>query len=812
MSGIRNRIEGGFERLAHLICDHPYRTLFIILVIVASLASQLPKIKVDTTMEGFLHEDDPSLVEYEAFKDQFGRDQMIIIALSPPKVFDLDFLNNLNKLHNDLKENVPHLEDISSLINARNTYGEDDELIVDDLLENWPKTPEELAAIKKRALNNPMYKNLLISEDCKFTAIVIETATYSPKETDVLEGFDDFSAGESLDDTVDPDATSQEFLTDEENSEAIEAVAAIIKNHNIPNTQVYVSGSPALSHYMKKWMLTDMNNFMMIAVSTIILFLFIIFRRISGVLLPLLVVLLSLVSTIGLMAATGTPLKMQTQILPSFLLAVGVGASVHILAIFYRYLDTHHDKEGAIVHAMGHSGFAVLMTSVTTASGLLSFSTAEVAPIGDLGKFAAAGIMMGLLFTIILLPAFLAIFPIKPFGDDKKGNKPIESKTDALLTAISNISIRHPYLILTISTMVIIVAIFGTLKNRFYHNPLEWLPETSAIRIAGEKIDEELRGSATLEVVVDTGKENGLYDPDILNRLDESAKDMEAIESGELYIGKAWSITTILKEINRALHNNNDDFYTIPSDKQLIAQEFLLFENSGSDDLEDMTDSQFSKARLTMKVPFIDFVLFADVLDEIHAYFKKKFPDARLTLTGIVAIFVKVETNAMKTLARSYVYALIIITVLMIVLIGRIKIGLLSMIPNITPILITTGGMGLFGIHMGLFNMLVGSIAIGLAVDDTIHFMHNFRRYFEESGDAEKAVTQTLLTTGRAMVITTCVLSLGFFSFMLANMNNLICFGMLTGVTIILALLSDFFLAPALMIAVNRKRNTKASH
>jgi len=805
--GIRNRIETWIENLAVIICDNRYKTLLVMLAIVAAFTSQLPKITLDTTMEGFLHKDDPSLVDYEAFKDQFGRDQMLVIALSPPNVFDMDFLTSLKNLHDELSEKVPHLEDITSLINARNTYGENDALIVDDLLENWPETPEDLEAIKERALNNPIYMNLLISEDLKFTTIMIETSAFSSTEVDVLEGFDDFSEVEPGDDApADTDPGPKKYLTDQENSEVVSAVAAILKRHRMADAQTYVSGIPAVEHYIKIMMVKDMGTFMGIAVTTIVLFLLIIFRRISGVLFPLLIVLLSLVSTIGLMAATGTALKMQTQILPSFLLAVGVGASVHILAIFFRHFNTHHNKKNAIAYAMGHSGFAVIMTGVTTAGGLLSFSTAEVAPIGDLGKFAAAGVMMALIYTIILLPALLAVISIKPFGKKGEENDQELSKTDALLTSVGNISIRHPYLILIIFTVILAFAAYGISKVRFYHNPLVWFPAKSEIRTATEKIDKELKGSVSLEVLIDTGRENGLYDPDILNRLDESAEYMERLKSGEIFIGKAWSITAILKEINRALHNNDDEFYTIPHDKRLIAQEFLLFENSGSDDLEDVTDSQFSKARFTMKVPFIDFVTFAGFLDRITSYFKEKFPEAAIKVTGMTAIFVKVEYNAIISLAKSYAYAMIIITILMVLLIGRVRIGLLSMVPNITPILITIGGMGWFSVNMDLFNMLVGSIAIGLAVDDTIHFMHNFRRYFEESGDAEKAVIETLLTTGRAMAVTTCVLSLGFFTFMLANMNNLICFGKLTGITIILALLADFFLAPALMIVVNRKK------
>ncbi|MBW2217308.1 MAG: MMPL family transporter, partial [Deltaproteobacteria bacterium] len=247
---------------------------------------------------------------------------------------------------------------------------------------------------------------------------------------------------------ADTNSKPEKYLTEEENSEVMNAVADILKNHKITESQIHVAGIPAVSHWMKIWMLKDMGTFMAVAVLTIVLFLFVIFRRISGVLLPLFIVVLSLVSTIGLMAVTGTSLKMQTQVLPSFLLAVGVGASVHILTIFFRHFDTHHNKKNAVAFAMGHSGFAVLMTGITTAAGLLSFSTAEVAPIGDLGKFAAAGVMLGLVYTLIVLPALLSIIPIKPLGNKNREEVQRLSRTDTLLSSVGNISIRYPYHIL----------------------------------------------------------------------------------------------------------------------------------------------------------------------------------------------------------------------------------------------------------------------------------------------------------------------------------------------------------------------------
>jgi predicted RND superfamily exporter protein len=408
-----------------------------------------------------------------------------------------------------------------------------------------------------------------------------------------------------------------------------------------------------------------------------------------------------------------------------------------------------------------------------------------------------------MVYTIALLPALLAIVPVK----DTQGKEDRLDNTtmDRFLAKVGRISIGHPYAIFIVSAVFIAFSFAGLMKIRFSHDVLRWLPKNSAVRIASEKIDKALRGSISFEIVIDTGNENGLYDPDILNRLEETAAYLETLEIGKIFVGKAWSLTTILKEINRALNENRKEFYTVPQDKRLIAQEFLLFENSGSDDMEDFTDSQFSKARVMTKLPFEDAVAYTAFLDEVNTHFQKKYPDVKIITTGMTALLFRTVTNAIASMSRSYIYALIVITILMILLIGRFRIGLLSMVPNLAPIIVMLGIVGWFSIPMSLFTMLVGNVAIGLAVDDTVHFMYNFRKYFEESGDPDFAVMETLHTTGRAMLVTSCVLSIGFFIFMFASMNNLFHFGLLTGLTIIMALLADYFVAPALMVVVHKK-------
>jgi len=790
-------MEKWFESLARAIYHNRLKTLFIMLVIIAAIISQLPKLTIDISTEGFIHKSDPARVDYDAFRDQFGRDELIVVAIRSKEVFEGNFLKKLKELHEDLFENVPYIEDITSLINARNTRGKKDELIVEDLMENWPETTEEIKLIKQRTLDNPLYKNLLISEDSKMTTIVIQTQTYSSVGTgsDALDGFED--------DAKKINATNdKQYLTDKENSEVIEAVNRVANKYRSPDFEISIAGSAAVTHFLKHSMIKDVQRFLLLAFITVGAFLFIMFRRITGVVLPLLIVILSVISTISLMAAFKAPIKLPTQILPSFMLAVSVGYSVHILAMFYHNFRKSRSREEAIVYSIGHSGLAVVMTATTTAGGLFSFSTSEVAPIADVGIYAGTGVLLAMVYTIILLPALLALIPVKIVKNKKDPSE--DTTIDRFLAKIGRISTGHPYKILIISAIIIVFSIGGIMKIRFSHDVLKWFPKNNSVRIATEKIDKELRGSVSLEIVLDTGKENGLYDPDILNRMEKTAAYLETLEVGEVFAGKAWSFTTILNDTNRALNENRKEFYAIPQNKKLIAQELLLFENSGSDDMEDFTDSQFSKARLMVKVPFVNAVAYNQFLEIVNDHLQKIYPDVKITVTGMSALMFRTVVHAIASMSKSYIYALIVITILMILLIGRLRIGILSMVPNLAPIITTLGIMGWLNIPMNLFTMLVSNIALGLAVDDTIHFMHNFRRYFEESKDAKLAVMETLHTTGRAMLVTSCVLSIGFFIFMFATMVNLIHFGFLTGLAIVLALLADYFISPALMVVVNR--------
>ena len=804
---MHNQLEAMMGKFGEYIHDNPLKVLVVVLLLLALPISHVPQIKMDTSTEGFMHPEDPVLVTYNKFRDQFGRDERIVLAIKSDNIFSVKFLETLRDLHEEIETKVPYLDDITSLYNVRNTRGEGDRLITDDLLEPFPENIEDIKKIKKQALASHFYKDLLLSDDGMMTTMIIETDAYSHKgekkvsiESDFDEGFAEGSENseESLS-VSDVKSDKRAFLTDEENRELLSVLHTIVEKYRSKELDIYVAGSPAVNNALKAQMQADMQMFTRITFVIIIIFLFVMFRRISAVVYPLIVIILSLLATVGMMAWTGVAFKLPTQIVPSLLLAVSVGATVHILSIFFDRFNKTADKKDAISYTLGHSGLAIAMTSVTTAIGVGSFSGSEVAPISDLGIFASFGVMMSLLLTLTLLPALLTLTKLKPKA--KQGTQ----KMDELMSILALFPIHYYKTILIGSAVLVIVALFAASKIELSHNPLYWFQEGNENRTSTEVIDKTMNGTVTIEAIIDTGVENGWNNPLRLTKLNEMSKRMEAYVDEHTHIGKVVSLATIVKETNRALHENDEKFYTIPKDENLVSQELLLFENSGSDDLEDVVDSQFSKARVTIKLPWTDAVKAVEVLEYVKKEVETTFPKEKVETTGMIPLLINTFANAIHSSVTSYIIAFVLITFMMILILGSVPLGLLSMIPNLVPIILGLLVMYLFNIPLDMFTLLIGSIAIGLAVDDTIHFLHNFRRYYLETGDEAKAIQMTFLTTGKAMVITTVVLSLGFYAYLMAQMISVQNFGLLTGTVIVFALLSDLLLAPALMMLVAKR-------
>ncbi len=798
---IRQQIENGFERWGRAVAQHPLRALAVTGLAVVALASQLPKLAIDGSDQAFLHPDDPARVHYDAFRAQFQREGSIFIAVEPPDVFNLAFLEKLRAFHRALERDVPQVHEVTSLINVRYTRGVADELIVDDLLEDWPRNDADLARIREIVLAHPLYRNLWISEDGRLTSVLVEPDTYSSlgARVEELSGFDDESA-----------QVGHPFLTEQEAYAIADATLGVMERFDGPDFRLHATGGPMIETRLMKAMQRDIALFVTLAVCIMTLLLYVLFRRLSGVLLPLAVVLLALLCTIASMAAAGVPITLPIQVLPSFLLAVGVGDSIHVLTIFYRALSRGEDKVDAIAGALGHSGLPIAMTSLTTAGGLASFANAGLAPVAHFGIFGPVGVIFAFAFTVVLLPAGLALAPLS--------RRPIHaprSRVDGVLAALGNLATRRPSAVLAGLALLMVLSATGIGQLRFSHNPVTWMPEDEPVRIAAEILDERFGGSAPLEIVLDTRVDNGLHDPTLLARLEELRVWSETIDRNHVTVGKTVSAADVLQEIHQALNENRPAFYAIPDDRRLVAQEFLLFENTGSDDLEDVVDSRFQLASFSLRVTDADAFDHMPVIAEIEEKFRQLLgDDVGITVTGSLALHAGTFTGMIRSMASSYAIALLVVTPLMILVLGSLRGGLLSMIPNLAPIALTLGLMGWLGFPIDFSTMMSGAVVLSIAVDDTIHFAHQFQRYSAMTGDPHLAVQRSLETTGRAMLFTSIVLASGFLVYTFATMQNLVQMGIFTGFAIVSAFLADVLVAPALLVrfgAAPRVRGTQTA-
>jgi predicted RND superfamily exporter protein len=792
---MRERIEAVLEAFGHILYRRAWWVIVLVLVLVGLGLSQIPNLEVKTSADDFLLPGDPIRQTYDAFRDQFGRDDTMIIAVETRDVFDRDFLARLRDLHREIENDVPHLREVQSLVNARETRGDGDTLIVGELLEEWPEDAAAIVSVRERALGNPLYIDMLLSRDARLTALIIELEAYSEifEGDAALQGFDDSEPA------AEGSASDPTRLSGAQEADTVEILHEILARYEGPEFRIYAGGAPIINTILVDGMMSDVVNFTTLSIAVIALMLSLLFRRVSGVFVPLTVALLALLETIGLMGTLRIPAMPVSEVVPSFLLSVGVGGTVHLLVIAFQQLAQGADREQAIAHALGHSGLPIIMTSLTTAGGISSFAAANMQPIAIFGLVTAMGIMVTLCLTLTLAPALMSVIPIRAGSRDEAATAPPVASI-RLLVRCGALATKQAGAVALGCVALLALAVPGILQLDFSHNTLDWFPDDYPVKVSTLKLDRDLGGGMALEVLVHSGKEDGLKNPELLRRVDRASRAISDLQVGDVRGGKTVSVVDIVKEIHQALDAGRAASRVIPTDPRLVSQELFLFENSGSDDLEDVVDTTFETGRITIKVPYVDgsqYVAFGEAVTEI---FERNLGDlADTTVTGLMALMGGTFKAAVQTMARSYTIALVVIVPLMILTLGSLRLGLIAMIPNLFPIVLTLGLMGWIGIPLEMFSLLIGSIALGLAVDDTIHFMHGFRRSYARSGDVDHSVQTTLTTTGQALLFTSIVLSAGFAIFAFSALSNLQNFGLMTAFSICMAFLADILLAPALM-------------
>ena len=791
MAGVRGKIEEAFGTWSRVVVRYRWVAILLVLAATAGLATRIPLMEVETSTDDYLRDGDPEKIAYNEFRDQFGRDQVIFVVVEPPEIFDLAFLEWLRDLHEALEEEVPYVYDVSSLVNIRSIYAEGDTLVVDDLLQNWPEDRAAVEAIRARALSTESYIDNVISADGSVTALQVRSYAYSEElEGDDLGGFDDT-----------PPDVLRENLSAVEHSEYSRGVIETVDRFRRDDYTIHMTGQPLVAFGLTRSMAQDVPKIFGGALLLVGIMIVALFRRLSPLILSSTVVILSLISTLGIVQLLGFPISIPTQILPSFMLAVGVGYVVHLLTIFFRALGRGDDRQEALEHALRHVGLPILMTAATTIAGLVSFVAADLETAYQLGISGAIGVAVVAIYTLVFVPAILSLLPLSA----KRNRGGLEGGS-SFLTACGRLSVRHPKK-LTAAAAALAVASIALLPRLDYSaNPMDYFPDGHWLKEGTFYTDERMGGMQSLEIVIDSGRPEGLHELSVLegfDRLDALVADLEA--EGEK-VSRTWSMLQILKETNQALNRGDPAHYRIPDDERLIAQELLLFEQSGSDDLEKIVDRQFSQARMSVLTGWEDGVEKQRFIDRIRDRVVDAVgDDAEVTITGAVALIARTASASSESMIQSYTLALLLITPMMIILIGSLRAGLVSMVPNLVPILSSLALMVVVGIELDLFTILGACIAIGLAVDDSIHFISGFRRHFEQTGDPERAVELTMESTGRALLFTSVVLAAGFATLGLSSMANLGYLGLTTAYAITLAFVLDVTVTPALLVLTHRK-------
>jgi hydrophobe/amphiphile efflux-3 (HAE3) family protein len=755
-----------FGKLAAFILAWRWPLVVAVLLLTAFFFYEMRSLKMDNSNEAFFVEEDETRITYNKFKDIFGNDEFVYILFETEGFFQPETIKLIGRLATDLEEHVPYVKDMTFLGNVEYVEGVEDGIEIYDLMEDFPETPKQMEIIKKKAMAERLYLDNLISPDGKTAAILLELDPYPGDKVDARR-------------TIAP------------------VVREILDRPQYASLEHYTVGIPIINYDIQAVTARETPLFMLICIVLEMLILFWTIRRVRGVIAPIIVVILSVFWTLGMVGIMGWTLNMMVIIIPTLLIAVGIGDSMHVVAEFQDQQQRGLGRKEAITNTLTIVGLPCLLTTLTTAAAFLSFLATAIKPIREMGAYAAIGVITALVLSLIVVPVFFS------FGKDRKkavSQNPTYNRNDLfdrILGWIALINIKHPRAILGIFFVLIVLSVGGYFLIEVESNTIKMFSKRLPVRQAFDYVDSHMGGSMSVEIMADTGKKDGVKDPAFLQQL-ESLQDY--INKHPMTM-KTMSVLDLLKKMNQALHENHPEYYTLPETKEQVSEYMFLYETAGGGELDKQVSFNYDIARLTARTKSLDTKDIKIFISDVTGFAKEHLdPSIKIEYTGMIPM-----VNAMSDLItsgqiKSFGCAFIAISLMMIMVLRSFKLGLISMIPNLFPVLIAIGFMGYAGIYLSMALVTFGAIIIGIAVDDTIHFFVRYRREFNRTGTYEGALKDTLLTVGRPIIFTTITLVAGFSVFALSDISNIGDFGLMAGFAIIWALLADFFLAPAMML------------
>lgn len=743
------------QGLFRFIIGHRVLVSLGLVAITAVFGYFATQVKFDNTIESYFLKDD--LDGYNRFLDQFGSDEIIVVAFEDADIFTPENLD-LVRYISDKLEAMPHVRRVLSLTASKIVYGDAEAVHFDPLYDEKLVAAGDLDTIERRALDDPIARGTIISRDTRKTAIIAEI--------DHIIGEFDYKVA------------------------LLESVRKLLaEDARVNGKRFYVGGAAVLDDAVFRYTERDQTLFLPLVVLVTIAVILFLFRTALLAALPIGVVVLTAVWSYGLLALLGFSVNVITTILGPLLIAVGIADGIHVIADYRQELARAPvAKLDALERACTELFVPCLLTSLTTALGLLSLLSADLVPVREFGLVASVGVLFALVITFTLIPVILSLTPAST-------PRHAASRTDFApwLAWLASWHKRKAIAVLIVCGVALVPALYALPRLEVGPNTLDYFKPGDPVRTQTEWIDANLGGTASLEFFIDAGQPGAFLQPELLRKIAALREYLRGIPG----VTGAYSLVDLVESLNKAYHDGDQGEFRIPSSSAAIGQQLLLLE--GSRDLESFVSSDYATGRVMTRVELRASQVLAERMPEMVAKARALLGrDVRVEPTGLVYLMNRMETYLLDSQMRSFLIAFAVITLCIIIMLRSIRLGLLAMIPNVLPVLFTLALMVPLGIPLDVGTIMIAGVALGLVVDDSIHFLSRLQQERGRGTHTAGAIHEAMGRAGRPIVYTSFVLALGFLVLSFASFNPVIHFGLLSAVVIALALVFDLVVLPAI--------------
>ena len=829
----------------------------------------------DLSSESFMQDESPAQIALDEFRRQFGSDRSVFIIYKPTDgdVFSTQSLTAMQQLTLDLEnwqsldrakfpgvdlDQLIHIRRVKSLANIRLQESVGDALLSGRLLPKaLPETAEDLNSFKARAMAQPDYVSSFYSKDGGYGGILVQTDF----GTVPIEGYESAVdiAGVELDDSFsdfdvsfDEAAVIQEVeyrdVDPRDYLDFSDALGAVYGQYDEQLTY-YPVGEPTIMSQMQD-VLEQLRilGFLMVVIFAVLLW--VLFRSASALVWSMVTITLSVAWCWGVTVLLGVTLSSMIALTILLIFSVGIADCVHVMSAYFSFRREGIEHYAALTKSYEKVGLAILLTTVTTASGILVLATSNLEPIRIFALMCAFGVVLAFFFTIVLLPILLDLW--HPTAVNEKGsvadrlgdrwhaldNVPklvialatataifivlggmlglfintvialtywIINAHQQILARVPTIVEGAPRLILAFFAIILALCIYGSTKIVIDTNISGLFKDDHPLAVAVNVVDNNMAGSQDMEVMIDTKTVDGMLDVDLLTAVDALQTSLEARYPNT--IGRTYSLANIVKDTNQVMNDDNPEFYRIPKSNQTVSQLLYLFNSANPEDRRNLVSDDYSRSHIAVTSRSMGSFgyqqMFAEVELDIEARFahlKTAYPDLEIVLTGTMATFMVVSDEIARSQFNGFALALVLISLIMIITLGSLRGGVMGMIPNAIPAFLAFGLMGLLGIPLDTDTLLIAPVILGIAVDDTIHFMTHYRVELTKSKSISIALESAIREVGQAVMFTTMVIGLGFAVLSFSDYLGMAKVGFFGSLSIFFALFCDLFLIPAMII------------